>query len=118
MIGGVVRCALVEHALLAKEGSREADHDRQAPYAPAPLVLERATGCGRGRALALATLAALLPGADGDAVRASAREASEDGGEVAAQPMPVVLTDPRETDPQRARSSPGTTHDELTAVVA
>ncbi|MEJ7731832.1 MAG: hypothetical protein WKG00_21810 [Polyangiaceae bacterium] len=114
MIGGVVRCALVEHALLAKEGSREADHDRQAPYAPAPLVLERATGCARERAEALASLAALMPGADGDAVRASARQASGDGGEVAAQPMPVVLTDPRETDAQRgAKLRAGTTHDEL-----
>jgi hypothetical protein len=114
MLRGIVRCALVEHALLSKEGSREADHDRQAPYTPAPLELARPTGCARQRAEALATFAALLPGADGDAVRELARQASAGMADVAAQTVVAVTTDPRETDLERgAKLRAGATHDEL-----
>lgn len=114
LLGAVIRCALVEGSLFAKERSREEDAYRTAPFVDSGVDLSQPTCAARARAEVLCTLAARLKGADQERV-GSLLAAMGDVAEGAAPlSVPEVLTAESDVDPERGRLlREGRTHDSM-----
>ncbi|WP_437330875.1 hypothetical protein [Sorangium sp. So ce381] len=103
----ITRCAVVEGALFAKEGSRHGPRDYRAhPYKEPSVDLAKPTGAARARAVALVTLAGTLTGAEREAVQAwadEARAALDEVGELVPCLIPSFAGIPTEADPELTR---------------
>ncbi|WP_437854089.1 hypothetical protein [Sorangium sp. So ce363] len=110
----VVRCALVEASLFAKEGGIEEVDYRTAPYVEPTVDVTKPTGAMRERAEALVTFASLLTGSEQQLVRGWATDACAGLDEIVPRPIPYVATDPSSADPERTRRiRAGATYDEV-----
>ncbi|WP_437539233.1 hypothetical protein WME79_23585 [Sorangium sp. So ce726] len=103
----ITRCAVVEGALFAKEGSRRGPRDDRArPYREPSVDLAKPTGAARARAVALVTLAGTLTGAEREVVEAwadEARAALDEVAELVPCPIPSFSGVPTEADPELTR---------------
>jgi hypothetical protein len=103
----ITRCAVVEGALFAKEGSRHGPRDDRAhPYKEPSVDLTKPTGAARARAAALVTLAGTLAGVEREAVQAwadEARAALDEAGELIPCPIPSFSGIPTGADPELTR---------------
>lgn len=114
LLHAVIRCALVEGALFAKEGSRDDASYRMEPFADSTVDLRRATGAARERAEALVTFASLLTGSEQQLVQGWATDACAGLDEILPRPIPHVTTDRSAADPERTRRiRAGATYDEV-----
>ncbi|WP_441286116.1 hypothetical protein ACSRUE_27125 [Sorangium sp. KYC3313] len=106
-LNAITRCAVVEGALFAKEGSRHGPRDDRAhPYKEPSVDLAKPTAAARARAVALVTLAGTLAGAEREAVEAwadEARAALGEAGELVPCPIPSFSGIPTATDPALTR---------------
>lgn len=114
LLCAVIRCALVEGSLFAKEGSREETNYLTEPYVEPTVDLTRPTGAARERAEALVTLASVLTGPEQRLVQRWATDACAGFDEILPRPIPYVATDPSAADPERTRRiRAGATYDEV-----
>ncbi|WP_437608315.1 hypothetical protein WMF20_47025 [Sorangium sp. So ce834] len=119
LLCAIVRCALVEGALFAKDGSHEEVDYRTGPYVESPIDLNRPAGAARERAEALVTLASVLTGSEQQLVQRWAADACAGLGEVFPRPIPYVATDQSAADPERARRiRAGAKHEEVDGYLA
>ncbi|KYF97299.1 hypothetical protein BE20_39050 [Sorangium cellulosum] len=119
LLCAIVRCALVEGSLFAKEGSHEQSDYRTGPYVESSVDLSRPTGAARERAEALMTLASVLTGSEQQLVQRWAADACAGLGEVFPRPIPYVATDQSAADPERVRRiRAGAKHEEVDGYLA
>ncbi|XXT18550.1 hypothetical protein WME94_50805 [Sorangium sp. So ce429] len=119
LLCAVVRCALVEGSLFAKEGSCEDVDYRTEPYVEPTVDLKKSTGATRERAEALVTLASALTGPEQQLVRRWATDACAGLDEILPRPIPYVATDRSAADPERTRRiRAGAKHEELDGYLA
>ncbi|WP_441290649.1 hypothetical protein ACSRUE_09115 [Sorangium sp. KYC3313] len=115
----IVRCALVEASLFAKEGSVEEVDYRTAPYVEPTVDVTKPTGAVRERAEALVTFASLLTGSEQQLVQGWATDACAGLDEILPRPIPHVTTDRSAADPERTRRiRAGATYDEVDAYLS
>ncbi|WP_437967468.1 hypothetical protein WMF04_49325 [Sorangium sp. So ce260] len=114
LVCAIVRCALVEGSLFAKEGSHEEVDYRTTPYVESSVDLKKPTGAARERAEALVTLASALTGSEQQLVRRWATDACAGLGEIVPRPIPCVTADRSAADPERTRRiRAGAKHEEV-----
>ncbi|WP_437712451.1 hypothetical protein WMF45_43190 [Sorangium sp. So ce448] len=114
LLCAVVRCALAEGALFAKEGSREEEDYRTEPYVEPTVDLKKLTGAVRERAEALVTLASVLTGSERQLVQGWATDACAGLDEILPRPIPHVATDQSAANRERTRRiRAGATYDEV-----
>ncbi|WP_437876323.1 hypothetical protein [Sorangium sp. So ce513] len=110
----IVWCALVEGALCAKEGSRDAERDPTEPYTEPTVDLTQPTGAARARAEALVSLAAVMTGSEQQLVQRWAADACAGLGDIFPRPIPHVATDSSAEDSERSRRiRAGAKHEEV-----
>ncbi|MDC0684057.1 hypothetical protein [Sorangium atrum] len=115
----IVRCALVEASLFAKERSVEEVDYRTAPYVEPTVDVTRPTGAVRERAEALVTFASLVTGSEQQLIQGWATDACAGLDEILPRSIPHVTTDRSAADPERTRRiRAGATYDEVDAYLS